>query len=136
MTTPSAVALADVRKAVEMFRQVNVEILGVVENMSYFPARTARAKIRRVRPRRKASIWLKYSTSRFSAKLKSILRSASAATLETGRLARRGCARRKEHLRRGPQRSRPRRRCSGCHVSPHGSDPLGARRRRRSPSAA
>jgi len=36
VTTPSAVALADVRKAVEMFRQVNVEILGVVENMSYF----------------------------------------------------------------------------------------------------
>ncbi|HVB34860.1 MAG TPA: Mrp/NBP35 family ATP-binding protein [Patescibacteria group bacterium] len=35
VTTPSAVALADVRKAVEMFRQVNVEILGVVENMSY-----------------------------------------------------------------------------------------------------
>jgi len=36
VTTPSAVAIADVRKAVEMFRQVNVEILGVVENMSYF----------------------------------------------------------------------------------------------------
>jgi ATP-binding protein involved in chromosome partitioning len=36
VTTPSTVALADVRKAVEMFRQVNVEILGVVENMSYF----------------------------------------------------------------------------------------------------
>jgi ATP-binding protein involved in chromosome partitioning len=36
VTTPSAVALADVRKAVEMFRQVNVEVLGVVENMSYF----------------------------------------------------------------------------------------------------
>ena len=36
VTTPSLVALADVRKAVEMFRQVNVEILGVVENMSYF----------------------------------------------------------------------------------------------------
>ncbi len=35
VTTPSAVALADVRKAVEMFRQVNVPILGVVENMSY-----------------------------------------------------------------------------------------------------
>jgi ATP-binding protein involved in chromosome partitioning len=30
------VALADVRKAIEMFRQVNVEVLGVVENMSYF----------------------------------------------------------------------------------------------------
>jgi len=36
VTTPSIVALADVRKAVEMFRQVNTEILGVVENMSYF----------------------------------------------------------------------------------------------------
>jgi ATP-binding protein involved in chromosome partitioning len=36
VTTPSIVALADVRKAVEMFRQVNVELLGVVENMSYF----------------------------------------------------------------------------------------------------
>ncbi len=36
VTTPSIVALADVRKAIEMFRQVNVEVLGVVENMSYF----------------------------------------------------------------------------------------------------
>jgi ATP-binding protein involved in chromosome partitioning len=36
VTTPSIVSLADVRKAVEMFRQVSVEILGVVENMSYF----------------------------------------------------------------------------------------------------
>src|SRR3984957_8615060 len=36
VTTPSIVALADVRRAIEMFRQVNVEILGVVENMSYF----------------------------------------------------------------------------------------------------
>jgi ATP-binding protein involved in chromosome partitioning len=35
VTTPSAVALADVRKAVEMFRQVNVNVLGIVENMSY-----------------------------------------------------------------------------------------------------
>jgi len=36
VTTPSTVALADVRKAIEMFRQVNVDILGIVENMSYF----------------------------------------------------------------------------------------------------
>jgi len=36
ITTPSLVALADVRKAIEMFRQVNVDILGIVENMSYF----------------------------------------------------------------------------------------------------
>jgi ATP-binding protein involved in chromosome partitioning len=38
VTTPSVVALADVRKAIEMFRQVNTEVLGVVENMSYFDA--------------------------------------------------------------------------------------------------
>jgi ATP-binding protein involved in chromosome partitioning len=38
VTTPSQVALADVRKAIEMFRQVNTQILGVVENMSYFDA--------------------------------------------------------------------------------------------------
>ena len=36
VTTPSVVALADVRKAIEMFRQVNVDIIGVVENMSSF----------------------------------------------------------------------------------------------------
>src|ERR1700681_3163781 len=36
VTTPSTVAVADVRKAIEMFRQVNVEVLGVVENMSTF----------------------------------------------------------------------------------------------------
>jgi ATP-binding protein involved in chromosome partitioning len=36
VTTPSTVALADVRKAIEMFRQVNVEVLGVVENMASF----------------------------------------------------------------------------------------------------
>jgi ATP-binding protein involved in chromosome partitioning len=36
VTTPSVVALADVRKAVEMFRQVHVDVLGIVENMSYF----------------------------------------------------------------------------------------------------
>ena len=36
VTTPSVVALADVRKTIEMFRQVNVGILGIVENMSYF----------------------------------------------------------------------------------------------------
>ena len=36
VTTPSDVALQDARKAIEMFQQVHVEILGVVENMSYF----------------------------------------------------------------------------------------------------
>jgi ATP-binding protein involved in chromosome partitioning len=36
VTTPQDVALADVRKAITMFRKVNVPILGIVENMSYF----------------------------------------------------------------------------------------------------
>lgn len=36
VTTPQEVALLDVRKAMHMFRQVNVPIAGVVENMSYF----------------------------------------------------------------------------------------------------
>ncbi len=36
VTTPQEVALTDVRKAVGMFQKVNVPILGIVENMSYF----------------------------------------------------------------------------------------------------
>jgi ATP-binding protein involved in chromosome partitioning len=38
VTTPQDVALLDVRKALAMFRKLNVPILGVVENMSYFVA--------------------------------------------------------------------------------------------------
>jgi ATP-binding protein involved in chromosome partitioning len=38
VTTPQAVALLDVRKALGMFRKLNVPVLGVVENMSYFIA--------------------------------------------------------------------------------------------------
>ena len=36
VTTPQGVSIYDVRKAVAMFRQLNVPVLGVVENMSYF----------------------------------------------------------------------------------------------------
>lgn len=38
VTTPQEVALADVRKAMNMLRKVNVDIFGVVENMSGFIA--------------------------------------------------------------------------------------------------
>jgi len=38
VTTPQEVALLDVRKALGMFRKLNVPILGIVENMSYFIA--------------------------------------------------------------------------------------------------
>ena len=36
VATPQEVALADARRAVRMFQQLGVEILGVVENMSFF----------------------------------------------------------------------------------------------------
>jgi ATP-binding protein involved in chromosome partitioning len=36
VTTPQGVSISDVRKAVGMFRQLNIPILGVAENMSYF----------------------------------------------------------------------------------------------------
>ncbi|MBF0610093.1 MAG: iron-sulfur cluster carrier protein ApbC [Magnetococcales bacterium] len=36
VSTPQDVALADVKKGIAMFRQVNVPILGLVENMSYY----------------------------------------------------------------------------------------------------
>src|SRR5262244_4067787 len=36
VSTPSDVSLQDARKAIEMFRQMKVDIAGVVENMSYF----------------------------------------------------------------------------------------------------
>src|SRR5271165_4209296 len=36
VSTPSDVSLQDARKALEMFAQVNVEVLGIIENMSHF----------------------------------------------------------------------------------------------------
>ncbi|WP_018127527.1 Mrp/NBP35 family ATP-binding protein [Balneola vulgaris] len=36
VSTPQVVALDDVRKGVAMFKKVNVPVLGVIENMSYF----------------------------------------------------------------------------------------------------
>ena len=36
VSTPQDVALIDVRKGINMFKKVNVPVLGIVENMSYF----------------------------------------------------------------------------------------------------
>jgi ATP-binding protein involved in chromosome partitioning len=36
VTTPQGVSVSDVRKAVAMFRQLNIPMLGVIENMSHF----------------------------------------------------------------------------------------------------
>ncbi|MCX6153214.1 MAG: Mrp/NBP35 family ATP-binding protein [Candidatus Kapabacteria bacterium] len=36
VTTPQEISIADVRRSIAMFRRVNVDIIGVIENMSYF----------------------------------------------------------------------------------------------------
>ncbi len=36
VSTPQEIALADTRKGLNMFRKVNVPVLGIIENMSYF----------------------------------------------------------------------------------------------------
>jgi len=36
VTTPQEVALTDVRRGIQMFRQVDVPVMGIVENMSFF----------------------------------------------------------------------------------------------------
>jgi ATP-binding protein involved in chromosome partitioning len=38
VTTPQQVSLADVLRALKMFEQVSIPVLGVIENMSYFVA--------------------------------------------------------------------------------------------------
>lgn len=45
VTTPSDVSLEDARKAINMFRQVRVEILGMVENMSYLVCPHCRERV-------------------------------------------------------------------------------------------
>ena len=45
VTTPSGVSLEDARKAVNMFKQVRVPILGIVENMSYLIAPQSKERI-------------------------------------------------------------------------------------------
>ena len=36
VSTPQEISLLDVRKAINMFNKVNVEIVGMIQNMSYF----------------------------------------------------------------------------------------------------
>jgi ATP-binding protein involved in chromosome partitioning len=47
VTTPQEVSLIDARKGLKMFQRVNVPVLGIVENMSYFvcPSCSARHTI-------------------------------------------------------------------------------------------
>lgn len=45
VTTPQEVALLDVRKAAHLFSQMNVPIIGVVENMSYYQSHSMAEKV-------------------------------------------------------------------------------------------
>jgi ATP-binding protein involved in chromosome partitioning len=67
VTTPSTVALADVRKAIEMFRQVNVEVRTAAKAWIYLGTETARPRQRNM-------------ACHCSARLRSIRASASAGT--------------------------------------------------------
>jgi ATP-binding protein involved in chromosome partitioning len=72
VSTPSDVALQDARKALEMFGQVNVEVLGIVENMSHFTCPHCQHEI---------DIFAKGSRSHFSAPSSLHRQSAKAAML-------------------------------------------------------
>ena len=45
VTTPSDVSLDDARKAIQMFQQVKVDVLGIVENMSYLHCPHCRERV-------------------------------------------------------------------------------------------
>ena len=53
VTTPQEVALIDARKASTMFEKVNVPVLGLIENMSYFVSPSRRETLRHFRERRR-----------------------------------------------------------------------------------
>lgn len=45
VTTPQEVALMDVRKAIHLFDQVNIPVIGIVENMSYYQPKNTTEKV-------------------------------------------------------------------------------------------
>ena len=54
VSTPQDLALIDARRGIAMFQRVNVPVLGIVENMSYFHVPEMRHALRHFRPRRRA----------------------------------------------------------------------------------
>ncbi len=54
VSTPQDLALIDARKGLAMFRKVEVPVLGIVENMSYFIAPDTGTSLRYLRPWRRA----------------------------------------------------------------------------------
>ena len=55
VSTPQDLALIDARRGVEMFKRVNVPVLGIIENMSYFVCPKCGERSRHLRPWRRAA---------------------------------------------------------------------------------
>ena len=53
VTTPQQVAVADTRRAVAMYQKLNIPVLGLIENMSYFVVPVVPARERHLRARRR-----------------------------------------------------------------------------------
>ena len=53
VSTPQDLALIDARRGISMFKRVNVPVLGIVENMSYFLCPRMRHALRYFQPRRR-----------------------------------------------------------------------------------
>ena len=80
VTTPQEVALIDARKAATMFEKVNVPVLGLIENMSYFVSPSRRKALRHFRQRRRRTRSETPARSIARARSRSILRRAKPAT--------------------------------------------------------
>ena len=87
VSTPSDVSLQDARKAIEMFRQMKVDMVGMVENMSFFTCPHCNHEID-IFSRGGAEKMAKHFSVRFSAALSLIPRCASPETVVTRRAGR------------------------------------------------
>ena len=76
VSTPQDLALIDARRGVEMFKRVNVPVLGIIENMSYFVCPKCGERSRHLRPRRRAHGSRASSACRSSARCRCTWRSA------------------------------------------------------------
>ena len=82
VSTPQDLALIDARKGLNMFRKVDVPVLGIVENMSYFICPNCGEPARHLRPWRGAQGGRAASACRSSARCRSTWRSARPRTAE------------------------------------------------------
>ena len=79
VTTPQEASLGVVRKGIAMFQRVNVPILGIVENMSYFTTPSGRAS-GNIRSRRQAKLRQRGRRCRFWVRSPFLQRSGRAVT--------------------------------------------------------